>query len=70
MEQFSSNAHARMRERAYTIWEEAGADASAVYGMWHRLRPILYRDLPAHTPTAKSMAMAAEAKPLPGKRHG
>ncbi len=73
MEQFNNSAHARLRERAYTIWEEAGKDASEVYGVWHRLRPILYRDAPAHTPTAKGMALADEPKPAaarPGKRQG
>jgi len=43
MEQVSNNAHDRLRERAFTIWEEAGGDESEGFRMWHKLRPLLSR---------------------------
>jgi hypothetical protein len=53
MEQLNNNAHTRLRERAFTIWEEAGGDVHEGYSLWHKLRPMLpHRDFP----TAKSMA--------------
>ncbi len=43
MEQMSNNALDRVREREFTIWEEAGGDESEGFRMWHKLRPILTR---------------------------
>jgi hypothetical protein len=41
MEQLSNSAHDRLREREFTIWEEAGGDVSEGFRMWHKLRPLL-----------------------------
>jgi hypothetical protein len=43
MGQLSNNAHTRLRERAFTIWEEAGGNVSEGYSLWHKLRPMLSR---------------------------
>ncbi len=43
MEQLSNNAYTRLRERAFTIWEEAGGNVSEGYSLWHKLRPMLSR---------------------------
>ncbi len=31
----------RMRERIFTMWEEAGGDPHSAYRLWHKLRPML-----------------------------
>jgi hypothetical protein len=43
MGQLTNNAHTRLRERAFTIWEEAGGNISEGYSLWHKLRPLLSR---------------------------
>ncbi len=35
------DSKARLRERAYTMWEEAGDDESLSYNLWHKLRRLL-----------------------------
>jgi hypothetical protein len=63
MEQLSNNAHTRVREREFTIWEEAGGNVSEEYSLWHKLRPMLsYRDFPALTPTGRDEARPAKAR--------
>jgi len=43
MRQLGNNALERIREREFTIWEEAGGDESEGFRMWHKLRPMLSR---------------------------
>jgi hypothetical protein len=71
MEQLSNNAHTRLRERAFTIWEEAGGDVREGYSLWHKLRPMLsHRDFPALPSTASDMTTARD-KARPAKAgHG
>lgn len=62
MEQLTNNAYTRLRERAFTIWEEAGGNESEGFRLWHRLRPMLpHRDFPELTPTASDMVVAGTA---------
>lgn len=42
MEQLDNNAHTRLRERAFTIWEEAGGNVHEGYALWHKFRPMLF----------------------------
>jgi hypothetical protein len=51
MEQLNNNAHTRLRERAFTIWEEAGGNVSEGYSLWHKLRPLLSGQDRSSTPT-------------------
>nr|WP_295746313.1 hypothetical protein [uncultured Acidocella sp.] len=37
----TSSAHARVRERLFVMWEEAGSDPDAAYQLWHKVRPLL-----------------------------
>lgn len=67
MEQLSNNAHTRLRERAFTIWEEAGGDVREGYTLWHKLRPMLsHRPLPGLTPAAGAGGKAQSAKAKQG----
>ncbi|WP_297368178.1 hypothetical protein [Acidocella sp.] len=60
MEQLHYDAHSRMREREFTIWEEAGTDAMERYALWHKLRPLLAsHTTPAKLP-ARKPALAQE----------
>jgi hypothetical protein len=70
MEQLSNNAYTRLRERAFTIWEEAGGNESEGFMMWHRLRPMLpHRHFPAPAPTASGMEVAyGAARPAKEQR--
>lgn len=49
MDQLGNNALTRLRERAFTIQEEANGDVSEEFRMWHKLRPmLLHRNALAH----------------------
>jgi hypothetical protein len=62
MEQLDNNAHTRLRERAFTIWEEAGGDIHEGYSLWHKLRPMLpHRDIKTHSPMASDEARHTKA---------
>lgn len=37
----TSSAQARVRERLFVMWEEAGSDPDAAYQLWHKVRPLL-----------------------------
>jgi hypothetical protein len=67
MEQFSNNAHTRLRERAFTIWEEAGGDVREGYTLWHKLRPMLsHHAFPA--PTSDKTGASGKAAPAAAKQ--
>ena len=57
MEQLSNNAHTRLRERAFTIWEEAGGNVSEGYTLWHKLRPMLARPQAARSEKGSSAGL-------------
>jgi hypothetical protein len=65
MEQLDNNAHIRLRERAFTIWEEAGGNVSEGYSLWHKLRPMLSAQ--NQSSTAQSLPKHTLAKPGGGK---
>lgn len=63
MERMTHDAQERLRERAFTMWEEADMDSGLRYNMWHRLRPLLgRRDAPAHQTVAAEPAQTGKAK--------
>lgn len=40
MNETSNTAQERLRERAFTLWEEAGKDVHDAYQLWHKLRSL------------------------------
>lgn len=37
----ANSAGARIRERIFVMWEEAGRSPDLAYRLWHRMRPML-----------------------------
>jgi hypothetical protein len=45
-------AQQRIRERAYTLWEEAGCPEGRAYEFWHRVRRLLAPSRPGESKTS------------------